>query len=301
MANYLLGGVLRDPDINLATGKDRIRAQIKARTGVTPYGIVPSQGYHDRQDLVKTHDFWSRPHELMESQRCPYYDKGNCTVWKYRENLCVTYFCSSIGGTSGQAFWKKLNKYIKMAETSLSQYAMLQCGWSPTALQTKWVSTSDVDLEDENGKVDDSRYSKLWGEWEGREEEFYLQCYDVVKLTSAATFKSITGLTREILDAALRDTQQKFQEGIFPDYLLLHPDIKAEKISEGLTRIELNNVSAEIPSVLYPLVRGFNGNRTTVEVFHLGYNVLISLNHVVEDLLQKGLLIIPAAKIVNSN
>jgi hypothetical protein len=178
-----------------------------------------------------------------------------------------------------------------MAETSLSQYSMLQLGWSPTSLKVGPVSTADFNVDDERGQVNDARYSKLWGAWEGKEEEFYLRCYDVIKITDAATFKSITGLSREILDAAIRDTQQKFQHDIFPDYLLLHPDIEAEKINEGLTRLTLKDISAEIPSVLYPIVRGFNGSRTTVEVFHLGYNVLISLNHVVEDLLQKGLLI----------
>ena len=178
-----------------------------------------------------------------------------------------------------------------MAETSLSQYAMLQSGWSPTSIKIGPVSTADFNLDDENGKVDDVKYSKLWGKWEGREEEFYRNCYAIVEATDAATFKSITGLSREILDAAIRDTQQNFNQHILPDYLLLHPDIAVDKINEGLICLKLGDISAEIPSVLYPIVRGFNGNRTTVEVFHLGYNVLISLNHVVDDLLQKGLLI----------
>lgn len=291
MSNYLLGGVLSDPDPGFEIGRQRIRSQIAARIGVTPYGIVPPLSYQQRQVIINSQDFWSRPHELIEAQRCPYYDAGNCTVWKYRENLCVTHFCSSIGGFSGQLFWKKLNKYIKMAETSLSQYAMLQSGWSPTSIKTGAVSTADFKLDDENGKVDVSNYSKLWGKWEGREEEFYRNCYTIVERTDAATFKTITGLTREILDAAIRNTQQEFQQKIFPDFLLLHPDIKSEKINDGVIRLTLGDIFAEIPSVLYPIVRGFNGNRSTVDLFHLAYNVLISLNHVAEELLSKGMLI----------
>ena len=291
MANYLLGGVLCDDDIDLASGKERIRAQIVARAGVTPYGIIPSIPFQNRQKIVDSQEFWTRPHELMESQRCPYYDDGRCTVWKYRENLCVTYFCSSIGGTAGNTFWKKLNKYIKMAETSLSQYAMLQLGWPVASIKTGSLTTADFKLEDEDGNVDDTIYSNLWEKWEGKEEEFYRSCYTLIKTIDSATFKSITGISRQILDAAIRDTQQNFIQNIFPDYLLLHPDIVTEKINEGFTRLHAGDVFAEIPSVLFPVIRGFTGKRKTADVFHLGYNVLFSLDNIVVELMEKGMLI----------
>jgi hypothetical protein len=291
MPNYLLGGVLRDEDPYLAVGKERIVEQIVAKVGVTPYGIIPPLAYQNRQKLVHSHEFWSRPHELLDQQRCPYYDSGNCTVWKYRENLCVTYFCSSLGGASGTRFWRKLNKYIKMAETKLSQYAMLQLGWPVTAIKTDAVSTKDFLLEDENGVVDHFKYSSLWGEWEGKEKEFYLNCYNIVKDTDAATFRTITGLSREILDAAIRIEQHNFSDHVYPDVLLLHPEIVIERKDTGYTTLALGSNVVEVASVLLPIVRGFNGKRTTVEVFHLGYNVLVSIDNLVIDLLAKGMLL----------
>ncbi len=291
MPNYLLGGVLADEDISFSTGRNRIHGQIDAKAGVTPYGIIPPRPHQDRRKVVNSQDFWSRPHELMEAQRCTYYDNGHCTVWKYRENLCVTYFCSSIGGDAGTRFWRKLNKYLKMAETKLSQYAMFKLGWPVSEIKTGAVSTDDFNLEDENGVVDNHKYSTLWGAWEGRENEFYLNCYNIIKDIDPATFKLITGISREILDAGLRVEQKNFSEKIFPDYLLLHPGVIIEKKENGFTTLSLGGDSLEVASVLLPIVRGFNGHRSTVEVFDLGYNVLVSLDHIVVDLLAKGMLI----------
>ena len=290
MPNYLLGGILADQEDSLKIGKDRIDAQIRAKAGVTPYGIIPPVGHHSRQKIVNSQDFWSRPHELMEAQRCPYYDEGNCTVWKYRENLCVTYFCSSIGGAHGTRFWKKLNRYMKMAETRLSQYAMMKLGWPPTTIKTEAVTTPDFDLEDEAGHIKHDNYSTLWDTWEGREKEFYIACYNVILNTDAATFKSITGISREILEAALRAEEFNFEAGVYPDYLLLHPDIVFEQKPGGYTTVRLEEQRVLIPTVLLPIIRGFNGKRLTVEVFHLGYNVLVSIDHIVIDLLAKGML-----------
>lgn len=290
-ANFLIGGVLTDDIENLALGRAIITGQIKARAGVTPYGIIPSVPYSIRQKEAEIQEFWSRPHELTESQLCPYYDNGNCTVWKYRENLCITFFCSSIGGNAGQTFWNKLNKYLKMAETSLAQYAMLELGWLPSKIKTEAVSTADFNLEDENGNVNEEKYANLWGEWIGREEDFYAKCFKIVKNIDNNIFKRITGVSREILEAAILDTQQSFMRNILPDYLILNPDIVTENTKENYTHLVLGKVSAEVPTVILPFIRGFNGKRKTADIFHFGYNVLFNMTELVNELREKHMLI----------
>ena len=290
LSNFLLGGILVDKENSLVEGKDRVRKQIITQLGVTPYGIIPSLAYSINQKEAESQGFWSRPHELAESQRCPYYDNGKCTVWKYRENLCVTHFCSSIGGEAGKSFWKKVNQYMKMAETSLAQYAMQQLGWPSAKIKTKAVSTADFDLDDEHGNINKENYSRLWGEWAGREEEFYIKCYEIVSKLDAATFKKITGLKRELLDAAIRDTQTDFVKNILPEKLIFNPEVDSEEAEEGFTLLSLGENTAKIPSSILPLIRGFNGKRTTVEVFQLGYNVLYNLEKVVDDLRKNDML-----------
>jgi hypothetical protein len=291
LANFLVGGILNDTASSLAVGKQRIQSKIIARTGVTPYGIIPPVSYTLRKKQADSLGFWDRPQQLMEAQLCPYYDKGNCTVWKYRENLCVTYFCSSTGGNAGRTFWKKVNKYLKMAETSLAQYAMLQMGWPVEKIKTEPVTSADYNLEDEKGHVNDDVYSSLWGEWKGREEEFYGKCFEIVRNMDVVTFKKITGINREILDAAIRITQKDFQLAILPDTLLLNPGITYEKVAEEKTRLVWEKDLFEIPTLLLPLIRAFNGERSTKDVFGLGYNVLFNLSETVDELRAKGMLV----------
>ena len=293
LVNFLLGGVFTDDDVSLTLGKERILNQIKARAGVTPYGIIPSLSYIEREKEANSIDFWLRPHKLVESIRCPYSHEGLCTVWKYRENLCVTFFCSSIGGVAGKTFWKKVNSYLKMAETSLAQYAMLQLGWPPDKIKTDAVTAVDFKFEEEDGIINDSKYAALWGDWIGREEEFYRSCFNIVKNIDAVTFKQITGQTREILEAAIRDTQKKFILSNLPVFLLLHPGIIADKSNEDHILLILGEITAKVPSALLPLIHSFNGKRQTVEVFQLGYNILFNMSDLVDELREKGMLIKP--------
>ena len=294
LVNFMVGGVMTDDDASLILGKELIQNQINARVGVTPYGIIPSLSYIQLEKEANSIDFWSRPHQLVESIRCPYSYKGLCTIWKYRENLCVTFFCSSIGGAVGKTFWKKVNNYLKMAETSLAQYAMLQLGWSPAKIKTDAVTAADFNFENHDGQVNDAKYSKLWGDWVGREEEFYRNCFEIVKKIDAPTFKQITGLQREILEAAIRDTQKDFQLNNLPDFLLLHPDVVSNKSNkEGHSNLVLGEILVEVPSALLPLIFSFKGKRKTVEVFALGYNLLFNMSDLVDELRQKGILIKP--------
>lgn len=291
LANYLIGGILCDNDVFLLGGKNRILGQIKNRIGVTPYGIIPGEKYFERNIELKSQKFWEKPKELLEVQLCPYYDKGSCTVWKYRENLCVTYFCSSIGGNSGKSFWKKINQYLKMAETDLAQYAMLQLGWPPEKIKTHAVTTSDFKLEDEDGKIIEENYAKLWGDWAGREAEFYQKCYEIVSNVNADTFKRITGVKREILEAAIWETNREFLENVLPERMILNPQVEVKNWEEGHLKLSLGEVSAKIPALILPLIRAFNGKRETPEVFHLGYNVIYNMSEVVDELREKGILV----------
>jgi len=293
LVNFLLGGVFTDDDVSLTLGKERILNQIKARAGVTPYGIIPSLSYIEREKEANSIDFWLRPHKLVESIRCPYSYEGLCTIWKYRENLCVTFFCSSIGGVAGKTFWKKVNAYLKMAETSLAQYAMLQLGWPPDKIKTDAVTAVDFNFEEEDGIINDAIYEALWGDWIGREEEFYRSCFNIVKNIDAVTFKQITGQTREILEAAIRDTQKKFILSNLPVFLLLHPGVIADKSNEDHILLILGEITAKVPSALLPLIYSFNGKRQTVEVFQLGYNILFNMSDLVDELREKGILIKP--------
>ena len=52
-----------------------------------------------------------------------------------------------------------------------------------------------------------------------------------------------------------------------------------------------NKEQVEIPALIYPLIKAFNGERSTVEVFHLGFNILFNLTSTVDKLRQNNILI----------
>lgn len=288
LANYLVGGIFQS---NTQLGVNILTKQIKNSVGVTPYGIIPSKPYAEKTQELNSLDFWNRPYELANEQLCPFYDKGNCSIWEYRENLCVTHFCASSGGKSGQRFWKKLNQYIQLTETTLSQYAMLELGWPAAEIKTKKVSTDDFDFEDEEGNIIEENYEKLWRDWAGREEEFYKACYQIVQDLSLEKFHEMMGLNGKILEQAILDTHKDFNENVLPDYMQLHPGLVFENKENGEVELKLGNKKVSIPGVALPILKGFNGKRSTVEVYHLGFKVLFNLEGTVEQLRQNGMLI----------
>jgi hypothetical protein len=291
LPNFLIGGLLHDNDESLSIGQNKIKLIIQQQKGISPYGLLKPLPYLNTDEKLNSSEFWRRPKELLNAQLCPFYFFGNCSVWKYRENLCMTHFCSSVGGDVGKVFWHKVNQYLKMIETSLAQYAMLQLGWPPAKIKTEKVTTLNFNLEDEEGNINQENYKKLWGNWAGREEEFYLKCYEIVSKLDATTFKRITGLKREILEAAILDTQKDFLKSILPDILILNPEVISETEQEGFTVLICGEVSAKIPALILPLIRAFNGKRTTVEVFQLGFNVLYNMEEIVDELREKNILI----------
>jgi Fe-S-cluster containining protein len=291
LPNYLVGGILNDQDLQLQEGKKRIFSQINSRIGVTPYAIIPGRIYAEVDKELKSQEFWKRPKSLLESQLCPYFDKGNCSVWKYRENLCVTFFCSSVGGGHGKSFWNKLNQYLKMIETDLSQYTMFQLGWAPEKIKTKEVTTTDFQFENSNGEVIEENYLELWGEWAGREAEFYVKCYEIIRDLDLETFRNISGGKRLILEAAIREMNLNFNKNVLPDVMVLHPELVISQNLDGYVILSNGKSQLTLPSTVYQIIKAFDGKRKTSEVFQLSYRILFNLDGIVNELLKKNLLI----------
>jgi hypothetical protein len=293
LAGYLVGGLLSDDSAVFGVGQARIREKIAQKKGVTPYGIIPPVAYvKQRKALYATEEsFHKVARTEAESLLCPYYDKGHCSVWKYRENLCVTFFCSSSGGYKGWSFWGKVNEYLQLAEKELSKYVLHQLGWPPEEILTAYVKAADLHLENEQGEVDEKKYRKLWRDWAGREEEFYIRAFEIVNALDVEGFRQITGQDRYILEQAIQQTQAGFIEAVLPEILRLHPDVTIEQQSPEKAIFTLNQGQVEIPALAIPLIRAFNGQRTVKEVFDMGFKVLFNMSGVVQELRDKNMLV----------
>jgi Fe-S-cluster containining protein len=180
LANYAVGAILADQGDELAEGRRRLRAKIAARVGVTPNGIASPRRYNVLYSAARGAGFFGRSKAML----CPYFDAendGRCTVWLHRDAVCSTYFCKYTAGKPGFLFWDSLKSYITFVERTLSRHTAV--GLDPSVREPPYdrLSLSKEDLEDL--PPTDADYASYWGNgaWVGREEEFYVACYQRVR------------------------------------------------------------------------------------------------------------------------
>ncbi|MFN7131208.1 MAG: hypothetical protein ACK4N5_03945, partial [Myxococcales bacterium] len=180
LPNYLVGALLADSDPALEEGRRRVRAKLASGVGVHPLWLKPPARFtllygNGRQFFGRT-----------ESLRCPYYDVGGggCTIWKFRESVCSTFYCRYVAGADGRRFWMSLKSFLALVELQLSRYAVLQL--LPELVHE--AKDKEEILSGPGGPLgaDDlderplppKAHAALWGEWSGREEALYRAAFD---------------------------------------------------------------------------------------------------------------------------
>ncbi len=177
LPNYLVGAILADTSEELAEGRRRLREKIAARIGVTPQFMAAPRKYTVLYSATRGQGFFGRTTSML----CPYFDKengGRCTVWKYREAVCSTYFCKYTAGKPGFEFWDTIKQYLSHVERTLAQFAATVVDRTVQEPKIERGTMTREDLEDRAPKNED--YFAYWGGWVGREEEFYIRCYQEV-------------------------------------------------------------------------------------------------------------------------
>ncbi|HEY8074225.1 MAG TPA: hypothetical protein VIF62_08950, partial [Labilithrix sp.] len=93
--NYLVGALLADPSPALEEGRTRVRARIATRMGITPEWVAAPRKASVLHHAARGASF-GRSLVLL----CPYFarESGDCTIWKYRESVCTTFFCKYDAG-----------------------------------------------------------------------------------------------------------------------------------------------------------------------------------------------------------
>ena len=294
LANYLVGGILQDSRSDFNEGKKRVKQLIEKKLGITPYGIIPPSGY----TAAKAKSNQSEREGAMSKEEndallCPFFDRGGCTIWDYRENLCSTHFCISVGGNTGKEFWDKTNDYLKMAENSLSMYALHQIGYDPSKLFTDNIKKQKFSLEKADGTLNKEVYQNIWGDWDGREEEFYVHCYEVVAKLDQYEFEKITGYKQVILADALNQLLDQFNKDRIPDLLVINPNSTINTINNNEILLILNDCQEPITLIARSYFLKFNGQNTTKEVIDLGFKIILNLESLIENWYRKGFLVSP--------
>lgn len=265
LPNFQVGGLLRDPEPGLEQGRERVRAKIAAREGVTPTGIhVPKVREH-LYEIGRERIFG-----LSQALRCPYYreDVGGCGVWKYREAVCSTWFCKYAEGEDGDTFWRAVRDYLVELEEALTLHALLELGFDGASLQ-RWLKGKErMGPRDYDGEgPGDEEYARIWGRWLGREEELYVKTREIVETITPEAAKELAGVRgRTRLDAVTR-AADVLDAGEVPDPV--HLSKRLSYATDDTGAAVLTSYSSydptRIPQQLFQALGRFDGKRSNAE------------------------------------
>jgi hypothetical protein len=263
LPNYLVGALLCDDTPELAEGRRRVERLIASRVGVTPGWLAPP-----RKTRILYHAARRGSFGRSLVLRCPYYEAegGLCTIWRWRETDCSTFFCKYSAGADGQSFWRGLNGYLHEVQRRLSADAVAAVAPHLEEPNVEPGEMTTDDLEDRPP----SDYATFWKDWEGRELELYRACYRHVAGLDAARFTALAQGEAADRLAVVERLYGVLQSPRLPERLALSPEFAARRQSDEAD-VLLSTYSDYDPlmvsAALYDVVKErFTGQETVAEV-----------------------------------
>lgn len=252
LQNFLVGGVLADPDPAAAEGRATVEARIEARVAVTPLGLGRPRAYDVVYRSQAAGDF-GRTHSF----RCPHYlPDGRCGVWRHRESTCSTWFCKYERGRAGADSWRAVQRILAALERALARHCLLELDPGPRALEVCLTNPQPQPLD---GVQDPAAHAAVWGRWAGREREYYRECARIVGALAPERLLALGGVELEGLLRLARAARERLQaplpEQLRPSlYQVAQP---GERTTRVVTYSPLDPL--ELPTVLLEVLHLFAG------------------------------------------
>jgi hypothetical protein len=264
--NFLVGFILSDTDPAAQPGRATVEKRLKDGLAVTPLGFA--------QPAVFTLLYNKSEHSfgLSRTLRCPHFieEGGRCGVWRYRDSTCSTWFCKHVRGELGHNFWREsLHRLLSAIERDLARWCVLELRLPDDTLRhlvgdPSWsLSPGQVTGEALDNKVNEESYQRLWGEWRGREAEFFSRCAELVKPLSWADVLAICGPDTRAYSELTRQSYARLISDDIP------PALNAGSMQLVQIRHETTRVSTysgydplDIPSIVMELLPYFDGRPT---------------------------------------
>jgi len=282
--NYVIGAILSDSSPALKIPQGIIRKKIINKNGVTPFGIVPSASYQkalkedrEKNKGVKT----SKDHRA--SLLCSFYDKGMCTIHKYRADICGSFFCYSTSSIQGKRLSKTIQTFSKSLDWRLAWYTVkkIRPDLDKVADLKKLKNTAHL-IENTEAPVD-TNYESLWASHTGFEEEYYKACFKLIKNLTAEDTSDILGdfLTTGIEE--IKSASDVSYQHITPDRLFFNKErygkwLKQSKESYSTSSLELFLLSL------------FNGKQDSREVILKAKDFDGAFNKKISEFIKQGIL-----------
>jgi hypothetical protein len=175
LANFVVGRSLLGP------GHASISARIAGKAGVTPLAMGLS--HQDVQRVVGERSQFGRSAVVV----CPHFDHSTkgCGIWQTRNAVCSTWFCKHERGGVGLRFWQAVRDLLIAAEERVAHYCLTHAGLpddqisavlahrvrihATIAAANAGEPTPDIAVDGDA----DRWYETIWGEWAGREEDWF--------------------------------------------------------------------------------------------------------------------------------
>lgn len=213
--NFLAGRILLEEDPSLQPGREELERRIARKVAISPRWAGPGAVF----DLLyrSTPNVFGRAPELG----CQFLDaKGGCGVWKHRPAVCSTWFCKYVRGATGQHFWTVADKLLQIVENELGLWCLAELK-TGAAEVFAMAERPSPDVSELGGEINWGLYRKIWGDWAGREAEFYRQCARIVEPLKWEEVEKISGPRVRILADMLSNAYENLESKAIPDRLRL--------------------------------------------------------------------------------
>jgi hypothetical protein len=215
LPNFLAGRLLSDLDSSITNGREELERRIARKVGVSPRWAGPGNLFGLIYQNVP--NVFGRAPAL----RCHFLSStGTCGIWKHRPGVCVTWHCKYVRGETGSRFWKLADKLLQTVEHELSLWCLAELNPGLTSIDEAIRSTAP-DVTELGAEIDPALYGRLWGDWVGREIEFYQACARLVDRLTWEEIQSFCGPRVRILAELVRDAYSHLLSQAIPERLRL--------------------------------------------------------------------------------
>lgn len=240
LPNFLVGRILSEKDARLAAGKASVEARLNAGIGVTPLGLSRSRV----QSLLYIEGAGAAFGQ-NRTLRCPHFleeEGGLCGIWLHRNATCATWFCKHVRGAVGDRFWRSLHQLLGTVELALVRWCVLELDVNSAALASLFPppralgQPEHLEPHEIDGVVEPARYRAMWGNWWGREREFYKRCGRLVSALSWRKVISIAGPEVRLHARLTREAYAALLAGEVPGRLVSAP-LRVTPIGDDTCRV----------------------------------------------------------------
>ena len=180
--------------------------------------------------------------------------------------MCTTFYCKHTNGADGHAFWTALRSYGVWLESALSAYSAGKV--MPGHVEPKPLS-GDMTLEElEDRPPPEGARAAAWKGWRGREAEFYVRCFEVVRGLSREGFEELSsGEEASNRLRKLAAAREAMVSPTLPERLVPNPEMTSDETATGVLVVTYSRYEPlMLTPDLFAVVRAFGEGGTVAEV-----------------------------------